>query len=85
MAAYTAGAKTVLIPKDNIRDLEEIDPLAREALTFIPCKRAEDVLANALVSQPIEEQVILEREEAMAASVFVPSNPASAPHVSFQK
>ena len=85
MAAYTAGAKTVLIPKDNLRDLEEIDPLAREALTFIPCKRAEDVLANALVPQIANDQIHQEQESAVAASVFVPNVPASAPHISFQK
>ena len=85
MAAYTAGAKTVLIPKDNLRDLEEIDPLAREALTFIPCKRAEDVLENALVPQIANEQVHQEQEATVAASVFVPNVPASSPHISFQK
>ncbi len=49
MAAYNAGVKTVLIPADNERDLENIDPLARENLTFIPCRVAEDVLRNALL------------------------------------
>ena len=49
MAAYSAGAKTVLIPADNERDLENIDPLARDNLTFIPCRVANDVLKNALL------------------------------------
>ncbi len=49
MAAYAAGVKTVLIPADNIGDLDEIDPAAREGLTFIPCRRASDVLEAALV------------------------------------
>ncbi len=49
MAAYSAGVKTVLIPADNERDLENIDPMARENLTFIPCRVADDVLKNALV------------------------------------
>ncbi len=49
MAAYTAGVKTVCIPADNIGDLDEIDPAARENLTFIPCRRAADVLDAALV------------------------------------
>ncbi len=84
MAAYSAGAKTVLIPEANLRDLDVIDPLARENLTFIPCKRMEEVLANALV--PLPRSVHAEREsEAVAASVFVPSAPATAPHVSFKK
>lgn len=49
MAAYNAGVKTVLIPHDNLKDLNEIDPLARENLQFIPCKTLDDVLKNALV------------------------------------
>lgn len=49
MAAYTAGVKRVVIPADNMRDLDDIDVAAREALTFIPCKTAAEVLAAALV------------------------------------
>ena len=48
LAAYRSGIKTVLIPHDNMRDLDEVDKEARENLTFIPCKTAEDVLSNAL-------------------------------------
>ncbi|MBQ7356488.1 MAG: endopeptidase La [Clostridia bacterium] len=48
LAAYRAGIKTVLIPEDNMRDLDEIDTEARAALTFIPCKSAEDVLCAVL-------------------------------------
>ncbi len=49
MAAYNAGVHTVLIPADNERDLEDIDPTARQALTFIPVKDAGEVLKNALL------------------------------------
>ena len=49
MAAYSAGVKRVLIPHDNLRDLEEIDPLARENLEFIPCRKLSEILAEALV------------------------------------
>ncbi len=84
MAAYSAGAKTVLIPEANLRDLEEIDPLARENLKFIPCKRAEQILENALV--PLPHFVQEEREsESVAASVFVPSVPSGSTQVHFQK
>lgn len=51
MAAYNAGVKTVLIPHDNLKDLNDIDPLARENLQFIPCKTLADVLENALLSR----------------------------------
>jgi ATP-dependent Lon protease len=49
MAAYNAGAKRVIIPADNVRDLEEIDPLARENLEFIPCRKLSEVLLEALL------------------------------------
>ncbi|MCL2754838.1 MAG: AAA family ATPase, partial [Oscillospiraceae bacterium] len=50
MAAYKAGIKTVIIPKENEADLQEIDALVREALTFVPVERIERVLELALVS-----------------------------------
>lgn len=49
LAAYRSGIKTVLIPEDNLRDIDEIDSEAREHLEFIPCKNADDVLSAALV------------------------------------
>lgn len=48
LAAYRSGINTVLIPEDNIRDLDDIDTEAREHLKFIPCKTANDVLINVL-------------------------------------
>ncbi|MBQ2877109.1 MAG: endopeptidase La [Clostridia bacterium] len=48
LAAYRAGVKTVLIPEQNMRDLDDIDTEARANLEFIPCKCAEDVLSAAL-------------------------------------
>ena len=77
MAAFNAGAKTVLIPEANLRDLEEIDPMAREGLTFVPCKRAEEVLENALC--PIKAEA---KEDAVAASMFLPTS-KQAPQVHF--
>ena len=49
MAAYSAGITTVLVPKDNEKDLDDLDPVARENLNFIFCRSAEDVLGAALV------------------------------------
>ncbi len=49
LAAYTAGVKTVLIPKANACDMDEIDPQAKEGLHFIFCEEAEDVLSAALI------------------------------------
>lgn len=56
MAALREGIRTVLIPADNLPDLEEIDPAVRAALRFVPVRDADGVLANALaVSKPETE------------------------------
>ena len=52
MAAYKAGVKQVFIPKDNIPDLEEVDPVVRESVTFIPVENFTEVLSAATV-EPI--------------------------------
>ena len=48
MAAFRSGIKTVIIPADNAKDLEEIDQTVRKALQFILVERADQVLSNAL-------------------------------------
>ncbi len=49
MAALRGGLKTVIIPFDNLPDLEEIDQTVRRALTFVPVVRLDDVLDKALI------------------------------------
>lgn len=49
MAAYRAGAKTVFMPKDNEGDLEEIDQVVKDHLTFIPVEQVEEVLKGAII------------------------------------
>ena len=53
MAAYSAGISSVLIPADNEKDLDDIDPTARENLNFVFCKTADDVLRVALVEEKV--------------------------------
>ncbi len=48
MAAYKAGIKTVIIPYDNIADLDEVDPKVKEAITFMPIKTVQAVWEIAL-------------------------------------
>lgn len=48
MAAYRAGMKTVLIPKDNAPDLEKVDAAVKEKVTFIPVSELSEVLEIAL-------------------------------------
>ena len=48
MAALRHGIRTVIIPADNERDLEEIDPTVRRQLNFISAQTVDTVLAAAL-------------------------------------
>ena len=48
MAAYAMGIKRVLIPADNVGNLPDIDPEARENLEFIPVKNVTEVLDHSL-------------------------------------
>ena len=52
MAAFRNGIKTVILPADNGRDLEEIDQTVRRALQFILVERADQVLSAALNRPP---------------------------------
>ncbi len=50
MAAYKAGMTKVIIPKDNIADLEKIDPTVKANLTFVPVSEFSEVIEAALVA-----------------------------------
>ena len=52
MAALRHGISTVIIPKDNERDLEEIDQTVRKSLNFVVASHVETVLDTALNRKP---------------------------------
>ncbi len=52
MAAYRMGMKTVFIPQDNRKDLEEVDPVVKEHITFVPVAHVSEVLQGALTRLP---------------------------------
>ena len=54
MAAKRYGIHTVLIPKDNARDLEEIDQTVRAALRFIPVETVDQVFAEVFCPSRVE-------------------------------
>ncbi|MCF2664250.1 endopeptidase La [Oscillibacter valericigenes] len=56
MAARRNGIGTVLIPKDNVRDLEDIDQTVRAALRFIPVATVDEVFAAALCPESVQEE-----------------------------
>ncbi len=70
LAALRAGLKTVLIPKENMRDLKEIPENVKQNLEIIPVKWIDEVLQIALVTipdpvmKPEKGEVILKKEGA---------------------
>ncbi len=74
MAAYSAGVRTIIIPADNLKDLEKIDPVVRENVTFIPCRRACEVLTHALVSNATEQEREISVEDNTAINLHSAQN-----------
>ena len=52
MAAYRAGITHVLIPKENLKDLEDVAPEVRSAIRIQPVEDVQQVLKAALVCEP---------------------------------
>ncbi|SEH38595.1 endopeptidase La [Magnetospirillum fulvum] len=52
LAALRGGIKTVLIPKDNEKDLAEIPDNVKKGMTILPVATADEVLKHALVRMP---------------------------------
>jgi len=53
-AAYRAGIKTIIIPKDNEKDLDEIPENIRNKIKFVPATHMDTVLKTALVKNVFE-------------------------------
>jgi ATP-dependent Lon protease len=56
LAAHRAGIKTVLMPKDNERDLRDIPDSVRNDLQFIPVAHMDEVLQHALLPVLTEQK-----------------------------
>ena len=57
LAALRAGIKTVLIPKDNEKDLAEIPENVKSGLNIIPVSMVDEVISNALTSEPLPVEI----------------------------
>ena len=57
LAALRGGLSTVLIPKDNEKDLAEIPDNVKEGLTIIPVAMVDEVLSAALVREPLPNAI----------------------------
>ncbi|MEL7212568.1 MAG: endopeptidase La [Pseudomonadota bacterium] len=67
LAALRGGIKTVLIPKDNEKDLPEIPDNVKDGLTIIPVGHVSEVLGHALIEAPEPIEWDEAAEEAAAA------------------
>ena len=74
LAALRGGLKTVLIPKENERDLPEIPDNVKKGLEIVPVSTVDEVLARALV-KPL---VAIEWVNDLDAVAAKPAEPAEA-------
>ncbi len=58
LAALRGGIKTVLIPEENIKDLEEVPANVKEGLDILPVRTIDQVLENGLehLPEPLKEE-----------------------------
>ena len=74
MAAYRAGIKTVVIPKDNESDLQDIEPIVRDHVHFVPAAHMDTVIQTAI-------DFARRPKKSKKAVSGTAAHPAEAPHV----
>lgn len=67
MAAYREGMRMVLIPKDNVPDLYEVDDIVKETLHFKPVSTLSEVLSAVLI--PAKKAPAKQKEAVLASPV----------------
>ncbi|EHI98886.1 anti-sigma H sporulation factor, LonB [Clostridium sp. DL-VIII] len=55
LAAFRAGVDTIIIPKENEKDIEKIPNSIRNSLNIISAKEVNEVLKNALIGEDTNE------------------------------
>jgi ATP-dependent Lon protease len=70
MAALRHGVHTVIIPAENIRDLEEIDQTVRSKLHFVTAEHVGTVLETALVPAHQDEKMFASINNASGETVL---------------
>lgn len=77
LAALRGGIKTVLIPEENTKDLQDIPENVKSGLEIVPVKWIDKVLEVALERQPT---ALPDDEPAPVAPVVTDSKPATVQH-----
>ena len=74
LAALRSGIETVLIPKDNEKDLADIPSNVKNALNIIPVCNIDEVLINALVKIPKKIEWSMSDEAALSSVLSSQNN-----------
>ncbi len=75
LAAHRGGIKTVMIPEENVKDLQDIPENVKNQLEIVPVKWIDRVLEVALESVPV---ALSDEESAVAAKADAPVAASSA-------
>lgn len=68
LAAHRGGITKIIIPKENVKDLEEIPKVIAKEITFVPVEHMDSVLMHALVwNKPKENEAQDELFQRLAA------------------
>lgn len=78
LAAVRAGIKKVLIPEENVKDLEEVPDNVKQAVEIVPVRWIDKVLEEALVSKPVPLEPKKDKDAKEAAAEVVPPEDTSA-------
>lgn len=74
LAAHRAGLKTIILPKKNKKDLEEIPKKTKKDLRFIFAENMDEVLKNALLTDPFKTRPLrLEKPSEQARPTPLPA------------
>ena len=76
LAALRGGIKTVLIPEENVKDLQEIPENVKNGLEIVPVKWIDKVLEVALERVPVP---LTDEEVAASTAAAAAASPAVAP------
>ena len=79
MAAYAAGVGTVLIPAENMTNLDEVDKEVKAGIRFIPCSDAAQVLKEALAPASARPAAPADGESPQTAPFILPLTPPDKP------
>jgi len=82
LAAHRGGIKTVMIPEDNVKDLQEIPENAKNHLEIVPVRWIDQVLEVALerMPKPLADEEVAKQVQKVADGAPAASATDALPH-----